>query len=297
MNFTAVDMGRLAVCIFAVFLLPVAHTITIVYLPEVCSTTISVTDSEQVESSTGLTYDNNVDCSFTVSVASPYLVLANLERFELEPLRSGSCSDYVNLYDGADTNSASLHSSPLCGSSLTNITYVSSGQQMTVHFVTDSTAVYLGFYIIFSPATIAPCSSTQFSCNNSYCVPSTSACDNYDQCGDASDESNCTGTSTDGSDGQTELIVGLTLGFLALILIGAYIAYRVYRRNRWKRFQDDHIDDDDLCDPDPSYPVTHKYFRGIRGHPVNFGAMDKDVGGGDGEKKATRVAEAANGNL
>ena len=76
------------------------------------------------------------------------------QRFELEPQRSGSCADYVNLHDGGDLSSGTLNTDVMCGSSLTNTTYVTTGQQMTLHFVTDSSAVYLGFNIIFTAATV-----------------------------------------------------------------------------------------------------------------------------------------------
>ena len=72
---------------------------------------------------------------------------------------------------------------------------------------------------------------------------------------------------TSSTTNWTPLIVGLALGMLAVLLVLAYVTYRRYRHNRWKKFQNDHINQDDIPDPDPSYPVTHKYFRGIRGHP------------------------------
>lgn len=50
-----------------------------VYLPTSCGADISVTSSVQLESGTGLTYTNNMDCNITFTVASPYLVLASIE--------------------------------------------------------------------------------------------------------------------------------------------------------------------------------------------------------------------------
>jgi hypothetical protein len=41
--------------------------------------------------------------------------------------------------------------------------------------------------------TSAPCSSGQFACSNSLCISSSLECDNYNQCGDDSDEASCTG--------------------------------------------------------------------------------------------------------
>ena len=69
-------------------------------------------------------------------------------------MRSGVCPDYVDLHDGQATTDPTLNTQGLmCGSSLVNTTYSSTGTYMTVHFVTDNTAVYLGFNIIFTAAT------------------------------------------------------------------------------------------------------------------------------------------------
>ena len=75
------------------------------------------------------------------------------------------------------------------------------------------------------------------------------------------------GTTTSSGTNLIPLIVGLSLGLAVVLLVVAYLVYRHHRRNKWKAFANEHIDKDDLPDPDPSYPVTHMYFRGIRGHP------------------------------
>ena len=64
--------------------------------------------------------------------------------FNLENLVSGSCVDYVNVHDGADTNSATLNSSPLCGQS-SSANYTSTGNEMTIYFHSDATGQSLGF--------------------------------------------------------------------------------------------------------------------------------------------------------
>ncbi|KAK7115172.1 low-density lipoprotein receptor-related protein 12-like [Littorina saxatilis] len=263
------SIGHRMLCVAAVAcLIRATGALTAVYLPTSCGADISVTSSVQLESGTGLTYTNNMDCNITFTVASPYLVLASIERFELEPQRSGTCIDYVNLHDGADVSSSTLNTDVMCGSSLTNTSYITTGQQMTLHFVTDSSAVYLGFNIIFTVASLSPCAGGQYTCNNTYCTPSSVTCDSYDQCGDNSDEDNCTSIASSSSTNWTPLIVGLTLGLLVCLLVAAFAVYRRHRLKRYKKFQHEHIDREDIPDPDPSYPVTHKYFRGIRGqHP------------------------------
>ncbi|XP_076449426.1 uncharacterized protein LOC143285871 [Babylonia areolata] len=248
--------------------------LTAVYMPTSCGVMTSVSPSVQLESATGLTYTNNMDCSVTFNVTSPHLILANIKRFELEPQYSGTCNDYVNLHDGADVSAGTLNSDVLCGSSLTNSTYVTSGQQLTVRFVTDSTAVYLGFNIIVTAVLVAPCQTDQFQCNNTnYCIDSTLVCDDYGQCGDDSDEASCTKTTSSTSTNWVPVIVGVSLGLLAMALLIAFVLYRRHRRNHWRRFTTDLVTGDkdvvdDLPDLDPpAYPVTHKYFRGVRGHP------------------------------
>lgn len=251
----------------------VSGTLTAYYLSSPCGTKLSLgRDSPlsfQLESDTGLVYANNLDCTVAISAPTGNVVLATIKRFELEPSRSGTCRDYVNLHDGDSVGSATLNSDVMCGSAFLGTTYVSAGGAMTLHFVTDSTAVYLGFNIIFTAATSGgTCGDQQTRCNNSYCVPSQYSCDNYDQCGDSSDESQCASTPASAPTSSTPLIVGLTLGgLLLLLLLLAYVIYRRHRSTRWKKFQNEHIERDDLPDLDPTYPVTRRYFRGIRGHP------------------------------
>ena len=60
----------------------------------------------------------------------------------------GSCVDYVNIHDGADTSATTLNTSPLCGTAAAS-NYTSTGNEMTVYFKSDSTGQSLGFDFIF----------------------------------------------------------------------------------------------------------------------------------------------------
>lgn len=48
--------------------------------------------------------------------------------------------------------------------------------------------MYLGF-----SARIAPCATDYFSCSNGLCIDKSLRCDSFNQCGDESDETACTG--------------------------------------------------------------------------------------------------------
>ena len=51
--------------------------------------------------------------------------------------------------------------------------------------------------------------------------------------------------------------------------MAALLVYRWHLRNRWRKFVNSRLDDDDeIIAPGPSYPITHKYYKGLRGHPA-----------------------------
>ena len=66
------------------------------------------------------------------------------------------------------------------------------------------------------------------------------------------------------------MVVLITL--TAVLVVGGVVALLVYRwhiRNRWRKFVNSRLDDDDeIIAAGPSYPITHKYYKGLRGHPA-----------------------------
>ncbi|XP_005094706.1 neuropilin and tolloid-like protein 1 [Aplysia californica] len=243
---------------------------SLLYMESACGTTITFTESFQMDSSTGITYKNLLDCELTVTGPSGHFVVAQITRFELEAALTGSCTDYLDVHDGTSTSATKLNSSPVCGSG-TSIpsNFTSSGDSMTLHLLSDSSGVYTGFNMVFVAATSEPCSSSQLNCNTSVCIPSSLECDGFDQCGDSTDEQDCAAkASSDGPD--VVMIVLITLTVLVVIgCVVAFVAYRIYDRNRWKKFLHGKMDDDDgIVAPGPSYPLTYQYYKGIRGHPV-----------------------------
>lgn len=81
---------------------------------------------------------------------SPFIALCR--RFELEEQRTGACVDYVKFYAGACTGSPKINPQPYCDrSGPHNVS--SSSTSMTLEFVTDGSARYRGFDIIFAAFT------------------------------------------------------------------------------------------------------------------------------------------------
>ncbi|KAM9839717.1 MAM and LDL-receptor class A domain-containing protein 1 [Aulostomus maculatus] len=57
----------------------------------------------------------------------------------------------------------------------------------------DSVWLLLALTLAFSPASDGTCLSSEFTCTKDLCVPADSVCDFTDNCGDGSDEGNCSG--------------------------------------------------------------------------------------------------------
>ena len=71
------------------------------------------------------------------------------KRFFLENKVGGKCVDYVNIHDGPTSAAVTLNSEPLCGEHQLG-QYETSGPAVTIHLVTDATATYRGFDIVYS---------------------------------------------------------------------------------------------------------------------------------------------------
>ncbi|XP_048768521.2 enteropeptidase-like [Ostrea edulis] len=233
-----------------------------VYLPSTCTSPLSssFTTSMRVQSSSALTYSDNVNCVITVSAPSGHKVLALPRRFELEEQRTGACVDYLNFYDGASTGSSKINAQPYCDrTGPHNVS--SSSTSMTLEFVTDGSAGYRGFDIIFAAVTNAPCAADYFGCTNGLCVDRTLRCDSFNQCGDESDETACTAEELGIVDDDSALIYGLAFGLGSVVVISIIVGVLVYRHYRWKRFLNEPIPKDHYQNASSNYPVTKKYYK------------------------------------
>lgn len=236
------------------------------YLNLVCDTTVYVGTSRRLESSTKLYYEPNVDCSYTVTVDSGKKVMLLVRLFDLESEVKNSCVDYVNIYDGKNVTATVINPSPVCHVDAAD-NYTSTGNAMTVRFITDSRGARLGFDFHFVAVTDAPCTSSQFRCNNSLCVDSSLQCNIYNECGDGSDELNCVYTSLTGvqiSD-DAPLIIGLTVGLIVAAVIAALLGLWCWKLNRWRLFakrpltaQEVTLDETTF---ETAYPVTKVYYK------------------------------------
>lgn len=249
---------------FFIFSLIIPSTISIstVYLTTSCDQTVAITTGISLQSSTALQYSNSMNCYLAVTVPTNYKVVAVFRRYEIEDKLHSACVDYVNFYDGTDTSASLLNSDPYCGNTApTNIT--STGTSLTVQLVTDSSGIYRGFDLLLSAFSNAPCSSDQYSCSNSLCISSTLKCDNYDQCGDQSDESDCTDAdlANTASSDNSALIAGIAIGVGSVVIICVLIGIYVYRQYRWKLFLKDPLPVIQQWDNQTNYPLTRKYYK------------------------------------
>lgn len=253
------------------------------YMTTTCTNSVSMNIARRLQTSTSLTYSNSMSCTYTITVPSGYFVQANIRRFELEEKRYGACVDYANFYDGGSTGSTKLNTDPYCDQSAPS-QLASTGTKMTIEFHSDNSAVYRGFDIIFAAATNAPCSGDQFACSNSKCVSSLLYCDNYNHCGDESDEANCTVAATTTAADNTALIAGLTIGLTVLVLVCVFTGIYIYRYYRWKLFLKDPVPKMKQWKQDNSYPVTKKYYRAQYQTLESEKSKSKPGNGGNDEK-------------
>ncbi|XP_073326919.1 suppressor of tumorigenicity 14 protein homolog [Pagrus major] len=126
-------------------------------------------------------YPPKTTCVWKVETTKEKFVKVQFSKFQLGN-NSNQCSkDYVDI-----------NGQRLCGRKPESTVVTSRSNVMTIKFNSDSSYVDQGFtaeYETFVPTN--PCPG-RFQCTNNLCINTTLQCDGWDDCGDASDEDNCT---------------------------------------------------------------------------------------------------------
>ncbi|XP_033625942.1 abnormal cell migration protein 13-like [Asterias rubens] len=172
--------------VFVVFLgvLMTDFANSIEYLTNECNDVLYVGDGGgTLVSQSGLNYASNVDCTVIVQASLGRRILLTFEKFDTEGSGFGTCfTDYLEVFD-SDMSSIRR----LCGTAVPgDITSVNNS--LILQFTTDSSIDRTGFSFAYTSFHTGFCSSNEFTCNNGRCIDSDLENNQYDNCGDASDE-------------------------------------------------------------------------------------------------------------
>ncbi|XP_038066955.1 neuropilin and tolloid-like protein 2 [Patiria miniata] len=161
------------------------------YMAELCGRTIHAESSGGVlHSQRGPHYRNNVDCTVTITADPGRKILLTFLFLETEGIAPNCRSDYLQIWDhrdGDDQPAPDLVS--LCDRFTGNV--ASKTNAVSLRFETDGSVTYRGFklaYTSFKKAENGSCDLGEFLCDNSRCIDSSLKDDNFNHCGDYSDE-------------------------------------------------------------------------------------------------------------
>ncbi|XP_071953545.1 MAM and LDL-receptor class A domain-containing protein 2-like, partial [Antedon mediterranea] len=120
-------------------------------------------------------YYNGLDCEWTVSTSSEFVILLQFNDFQLE-------YGYDYLYVGFEENS---YEYTFTGSSIHSI--ISKNSTLWIHFYTDYSVTYRGFHATVTALT----NDCDFYCNDGLCLDESLVCSGNSECKNGEDEVNC----------------------------------------------------------------------------------------------------------
>ncbi|XP_039878646.1 suppressor of tumorigenicity 14 protein-like [Simochromis diagramma] len=126
-------------------------------------------------------YPPSTSCVWNIEVAKEKFVKVDFKKFFVGNQSEHCPHDYVDI-----------NGERLCGNGLNSRVITIKSNEVTITFNSDSSYVDQGFtaeYEAFIPTDSCP---GRFQCNNSLCISKISQCDGWNDCGDNSDEINCT---------------------------------------------------------------------------------------------------------
>lgn len=223
--------------------------------------------SQSLESDTSLYYSALMSCYYTITAPTGSRIYLNVRRFDLESDINGACVDFVNILDGDSLAASPLNPTALCGENAER-SYTTTRNTITIYFETDDNGQRSGFDFLFVAFSTGTCGSGQFSCNSSICIADSLLCNHYSECGDDSDETDCTSVEPPGVTihDQTGLIAGLSVGMTLVMLIMIAIAVYCYQHNKWRMFIKRPLTAEEYVNPEETthttaYPVTKVYYK------------------------------------
>uniref|UniRef100_A0A8C8D9S9 Transmembrane serine protease 15 n=1 Tax=Oncorhynchus tshawytscha TaxID=74940 RepID=A0A8C8D9S9_ONCTS len=133
-------------------------------------------------------YGNKASCLWTLHAREGWNILLHFLDFDVE-----STYDMVEVRDGAGPQSELL--GVFTGTDATFPDVISTANQITVLFFTDSTGYGRGFRANFTSGLALgmpkPCVTGQYRCQSGECISNVSVCNGQPDCADSSDEADC----------------------------------------------------------------------------------------------------------
>ncbi|XP_035636907.1 enteropeptidase isoform X2 [Oncorhynchus keta] len=133
-------------------------------------------------------YGNKASCLWTLHAREGWNILLHFLDFDVE-----STYDMVEVRDGAGPQSELL--GVFTGTDATFPDVISTANQITVLFFTDSTGYGRGFRANFTSGLALgmpkPCVTGQYRCQSGECISNASVCNGQPDCADSSDEADC----------------------------------------------------------------------------------------------------------
>ncbi|XP_022084129.1 CUB and sushi domain-containing protein 3-like [Acanthaster planci] len=162
------------------------------YMDDLCGQTIQAGSTGGVlHSQSELTYRDYVDCTLTIVADPGRKILLTFLMLDTEGTLF-DCNrdlDYLEIVDGPSTVQNGPELAVLCGRFTGNVT--SKTNAVTLTFKTDSSATFRGFTAAFTSFGMynqGTCVEGEFRCDNDRCIDTNLEWNNYDNCGDHSDE-------------------------------------------------------------------------------------------------------------
>ncbi|XP_022080541.1 enteropeptidase-like isoform X2 [Acanthaster planci] len=161
-------------------------------------------------------YRNYMDCKLIITADSSRRILLTFDWVDIKD-RPKCKQDYLGVYEGKSNYFLSRNLGLICGTSARSI--VSRTNAVTLRFKTNKSGTGRGFvlsYTSFESPTSEGCGADEFKCDNYRCIDASLKFNDYDNCGDNSDETLFINGTID-----TENTASNKAGILAVIHLGA----------------------------------------------------------------------------